>query len=84
MHYACMNGHLDTVKVLLSVFADTNITDDDGRTPVALCEYWGSPELAHYIQHNHPMSVSGEDDNDSNITVSGQADHNNTHTQVTT
>jgi ankyrin repeat protein len=31
MHYACMNGHLDTVKVLLSVFADTNITDDDGR-----------------------------------------------------
>jgi hypothetical protein len=38
MHYACMNGHLDTVKVLLSVFADTNITDDYGKTPVAVCE----------------------------------------------
>jgi ankyrin repeat protein len=82
MHFACMNGHLDTVKVLLSVFADTSITDDFGRTPVAVCEYCGSPELAHYIQHNHLMSVSGEDDNDSNRTVSGQADHNNTHTQV--
>jgi ankyrin repeat protein len=46
MHHACMNGHLDTVKVLLSVFADTNITDDDGRTPVAMCEYCGNPELA--------------------------------------
>jgi hypothetical protein len=22
----------------------------------------GSPELAHYIQHNHLMSVSGDDD----------------------
>jgi ankyrin repeat protein len=55
MHIACVNGHLDIVKVLLSVFADTNIIDDDGRTPVAVCEYYGSPELAHYIQHNHLM-----------------------------
>jgi ankyrin repeat protein len=31
MHNACVNGHLDIVKVLLSVFADTNITDDNGR-----------------------------------------------------
>jgi hypothetical protein len=81
MHLACMNGHLDTVKVLLSVFADTNITNDFGRTPVVLCEYYDSPELAHYIQHNHLMSVS-DDDNNSNSTVSDQVDHNNTHTQV--
>jgi ankyrin repeat protein len=33
-HRACMNGHLDTVKVLLSVFADVNTTDDDGYTPI--------------------------------------------------
>jgi hypothetical protein len=51
-------------------------------TPVALCEYYGSPELAHYIQHNHLMSVSGDDDNNSNITVTGQVDHNNTNTHV--
>jgi hypothetical protein len=54
---------LDTAKVLLSVFADTNITNDYGKTPVAQCEYGGSPELAHYIQHNHPISVSGDGDN---------------------
>jgi hypothetical protein len=31
-------------------------------TPVAVCEYCGSPELAHYIQHNHLMYVSGDDE----------------------
>jgi ankyrin repeat protein len=31
MHQACVNRHLDIVKVLLSVFADTNITNDFGR-----------------------------------------------------
>jgi ankyrin repeat protein len=71
MHWACMDGHLDTVKVLLSVFADTNITDDYGDTPVATCKSWGSPELAHYIQHNHLMYASGVDDN---VTVSGQVE----------
>jgi hypothetical protein len=30
--------------------------------PVAVCEYWGSPELVNYIQHNHLMSVSDDDD----------------------
>jgi ankyrin repeat protein len=83
MHCACTSGNLDTVKVLLSVFADTNITNDNGRTPVALCELYGSPQLAHYIQHNHPMSVSGDDDSDTNITGSGQVDQTNTHTQAT-
>jgi ankyrin repeat protein len=83
MHCACINEHLDTVKVLLSVFADINITDDTRDTPVDACEYCGSPELAYYIKHNHLMSVSGDDDNNSNITASGQVDHNNTHTQVT-
>lgn len=50
MLYACKNGHFDILRVLLSVFADTDITNDDGRTPAAECEYWGSPELAHYIK----------------------------------
>jgi hypothetical protein len=82
MHYACADGHLDVVKVLLSVFADTGITDDDGVTPVIglMCDC-DCPELAHYIKHNHPMHVSYEDENDSNITVSGHVDHKNTDTQ---
>jgi hypothetical protein len=35
-------------------------------TPVAVCEYKGSPELAYYVQHNHmPIHTSkdGEDNN---------------------
>jgi ankyrin repeat protein len=53
MHLAGIGGHLDTVKVLLSVFADTNITNDYGCTPVAVCEDWGgSLESANYI-HDH-------------------------------
>jgi ankyrin repeat protein len=81
MHNACVCGHLDIVKVLLSVFADTNITSDFGIAPVAVGEYYGNPELAHYIKQNHPMSVSGDGDNDSNRTLS--TDHNNTDWQVT-
>jgi hypothetical protein len=77
-----MNGHLDTVKVPLSVFADINIAADNGRTPVAACEYVGSSKLAHYMQHNHLMSVTGDGDSNSDVTVSGQADHNNTDPQA--
>jgi ankyrin repeat protein len=70
MHFACMFGHLDTVKVLLSAFAEINISNDINNTPVALCEFGGNPKLANYIQHNHLMYVSGHDDNDGTITVS--------------
>jgi hypothetical protein len=71
MHNACVCGHLDIVKVLLSVFADININNDFGNTPVAVCKYWDNPELAGYIQHNHLMYVSGDGDNNSGITASG-------------
>jgi ankyrin repeat protein len=79
MHNACVNGHLDIVKVLLSVFADTDITNDYGDTPVALCEYYGSPELAHYIQHNHLMYVSGDGD----VNNAGVVDRTNHNTSIT-
>jgi ankyrin repeat protein len=81
MHLACVSGRFDIVKVLLSQFADTNITNDKGRTPAAVCEFGGSPELATYLQQlDHVMYVP--DDGEGNITVSGQVD-NNTDTQVT-
>jgi ankyrin repeat protein len=76
MHIACVNGHLDIVKVLLSVFADANMIDCEGRTPVAVCEHYGSPELAHYIQqHNHLMYVSGDDDDGNIKTVTQKIDN---------
>jgi ankyrin repeat protein len=72
LHCACVSGRLDTVAVLLSVFADINITADDGRSPIAMCEYFGHPELANYVQqHSHSMYVSGDNVNNSNMTVSG-------------
>jgi ankyrin repeat protein len=77
------NGHLDIVKVLLSVFADTNITDDDGRTPVATCEYCGSPELAHYIQQHNLTCVSGGAyrPNDNNASVVDRTNHSTSITR---
>jgi ankyrin repeat protein len=74
MHWTCVNEHLDIMKILLSVFADVNITDDDGLTPVEVCKYGGNPELLNYIQHNHLMSVSS-DNNDNNAGVADQTNH---------
>jgi ankyrin repeat protein len=86
VYWAFAYGHLDIMKVLLSVFADTNITDNAGYTSVEAGVYGGSWELilAYYKRFNHLMSVFDEDDNNSNITVSGQVDHNNTDTQQIT
>jgi ankyrin repeat protein len=70
MHYACMNGNLDIVKVLLSAFADTNIADDDGMTPAAACEYYSNQELANYIQHSQRSHSS--DDGDYSVIVADQ------------
>lgn len=50
LHYACAYGHTDTVKTLLSVFADTAITSDYGDTPANFCERYGNPELANYLR----------------------------------
>jgi ankyrin repeat protein len=74
MHYACMNGHCDIVKVLLSVFADTDITDDDGYTPADVCEVKDNPDLADYIEDNNLMNVRGNDDSD-NAAIADRNSH---------
>jgi ankyrin repeat protein len=38
-------GNVDIVECLLSVFANTNITNDDKRTPVEHAKYFGNNEL---------------------------------------
>jgi ankyrin repeat protein len=45
LHHACQFGNVDLVECLLSVFANTNITDDDKRTPVEHAKYSGNNEL---------------------------------------
>jgi ankyrin repeat protein len=37
LHAACMHGHVDIVRMLLSQFASTDITDDNRQTPAMLC-----------------------------------------------
>jgi hypothetical protein len=38
LHVACMNGHVEATRLLLSVFARTDITDDDRRTPAMMAQ----------------------------------------------
>jgi hypothetical protein len=81
MHNAGMKGHFDIVKVLLSVFADTNITDDNGDTPADICDLNDNPDLADYIEDNNLMNMSGNDDSD-NAAVADQTNHNTTNFRV--
>jgi ankyrin repeat protein len=38
LHWACYRGHMEIVRMLLSAFADTHITEDNRRTPAMLAE----------------------------------------------
>jgi ankyrin repeat protein len=50
LHYACARGNVEIVRMLLSAFADTHITDDDRRTPAMLAEIHGHTELLPYLR----------------------------------
>jgi ankyrin repeat protein len=41
LHAACFNGHVEATRLLLSVFARTDITDNDRRTPAMLAQFCG-------------------------------------------
>jgi hypothetical protein len=45
LHDACQFGNVDIVRSLISVFANTNITDEDKRTPVELAKKSGNSEV---------------------------------------
>jgi hypothetical protein len=45
LHFACGYKNVDVVECLLSVFANTNITDDEKETPLEAAEYYGNNEL---------------------------------------
>jgi ankyrin repeat protein len=38
LHAACMHGHVEATRLLLSVFARTDITDNDRRTPAMVAQ----------------------------------------------
>jgi hypothetical protein len=49
LHWACQNGSVDIVRLLLSVFARVDITNDDRRTPIDAAMQFGNKELVPYM-----------------------------------
>lgn len=56
LHLACMHGYVDIVRMLLSHFARTDITDDERYTPAMHAEIMGHTEVLPHLQC--PMSVT--------------------------
>jgi ankyrin repeat protein len=50
LHWACAYGHVDIVRMLLAVFASTDVTDDNRRTPAMWAEALGHTEVLPYLQ----------------------------------
>jgi hypothetical protein len=69
LHYACARGDVDIVRMLLSAFADTHITDDDRRTPAMLAEMNGFTELLPYLRYTLPDASGISVHISSNITA---------------
>jgi hypothetical protein len=67
LHAACFNEHVEATRLLLSVFARTDITDNDRRTPAMLAQFCGFTTLLPYLR----------------CTLTESRDNNSTSTSVT-
>lgn len=56
LHYACATGCAETVMLLLSVDARTDITNNQGCMPAVLADASGNSELADFICSLHMMT----------------------------
>jgi ankyrin repeat protein len=50
LHFACVHGHVDIVRLLLCVFARTDITDDERQTPAMYAEQFRHTQVLPYLQ----------------------------------
>lgn len=58
LHYACREGHIDTVKLLLQYGADPNATTSAGRaTPLMRAAYMGHLEVCRLLIGNRPVAA---------------------------
>jgi hypothetical protein len=88
LHVACMNGHVEATRLLLSVFARTDITDDGRRTPAMRHSHHGFTTLLPYLRYtltelrdNNSASTRVTDNNTDTVSISlssiADAQHNN-------
>jgi ankyrin repeat protein len=77
LHHACMYGHVDITRLLLSVFARTDIEDDYRRTPVMMAEYSGNFEVAPYLHYQLPVGLSNVEDDASISSISTRVSESN-------
>jgi ankyrin repeat protein len=88
LHIACCNGHVEATRLLLSVFARTDITDNDRRTPAMMAQLGGHTILLPYLRYtltesrdNNSTSTRVTDNNTDTVSISlssiEDAQHNN-------
>ena len=58
LHLACYYGHLEVLKVLLSLLADYTIANDYGRTPIVIAEANGNINLVEYLNQSVNIAAS--------------------------
>jgi hypothetical protein len=64
LHWACRYNNVDIVRILMSVFARDDITDNDKRTSIETANYYGNEDLVPYmsqylrVTNNTPSTAS--------------------------
>jgi ankyrin repeat protein len=72
LHFACIRGNVEIVRMLLSAFANTHITNDDRFTPTMLAETYGFSELLPHLKCtlSDPPDITVHASNTNNDSVS--------------
>ena len=52
IHYACQNGHLDTVKFLINKGSDFTSTNNSGSTPLDIASRYGHTRVVDYLMQH--------------------------------
>jgi ankyrin repeat protein len=88
LHAACARGHVEATRLLLSVFARTDITDNDRRTSAMVAQQFEFTSLLPYLRctvtesrDNNSISTRVTDNNTDTVSISlssiEDAQHNN-------
>jgi ankyrin repeat protein len=72
LYWACMRGYVEIVRMLLSAFADTRITNDWRRTPAMMAKMCNHPEVLSYLRCtlSDPPGIAAHVSNSNNNSVS--------------